>query len=62
MDISKKLLITTAIINVALIVICTVCMFVSKFAPAVLWLNAVMIVLILVSSILVWHFGKEFRK
>lgn len=62
MDISKKLLITTAIINFVLIAICVVCMFVTKFSNTVLWLNACMIVLVLVSSVLTWHFGKQFKK
>ena len=62
MDISRKLLITSAIINAVLIVICVICMFVTKFSHVILWLNACMIVLILISSILIWHFGKEFKK
>ena len=62
MDISKKLLIITAVINVVLIAICVVCMFVTKFSNTILWLNAIMIVLILVSSVLTWYFGKQFKK
>ena len=63
MDVSRKTLIATLIINIVLIAIALTCMIVTKFANvAILWLSVAMIVLVCVSSIMIWKYGKEFKK
>lgn len=62
MDISKKTLIATFIINVILIAIAVTCMIVTKFNNVVLWLSVAMIILVCISSIIIWRYGKEFKK
>ena len=63
MDVSRKTLIATFIINIVLIAIAVTCMIVTKFNNvAILWLSVAMIVLVCVSSIMIWKYGKEFRK
>ncbi len=62
MDITKKTLIATFIINIVLIAIAVTCMFVTDFKPAILWLSLVMIILVCISSIIIWRYGKEFKK
>ncbi len=63
MDVSKKTLIATLIINILLIAIALTCMIITKFAnTAILWLSVVMIILVCISSIIIWHYGKEFKK
>ncbi len=62
MDISRKTLIVTFIINIVLIAVCAVCSIVTKFNPTVLWLSLAVLVLVLASSIMIWFFGKEYRK
>ena len=62
MDITKKTLIATFIINIVLIAIAVTCMIVTKFNTAILWLSVVMIILVCVSSIIIWRYGKEFKK
>ena len=62
MDITKKTLIATFIINIVLIAIAVTCMIVTKFNTAILWLSVVMIILVCISSIIIWRYGKEFRK
>lgn len=62
MDITKKTLIATFIINIILIAIAVACMIITKFSTAILWLSVVMIVLVCISSIIIWHYGKEFKK
>ena len=63
MDVSRKTLIATFIINIVLIAIAVTCMIVTKFTNvAILWLSLAMIVLVCVSSIMIWKYGKEFKK
>ncbi len=62
MDISKKTLIATLIINIMLIAISVTCMIVTKFNNVVLWLSVAMIILVCISSIIIWRYGKEFKK
>ncbi len=63
MDVSRKTLIATFIINIVLIAIAVTCMIVTKFNNvAILWLSVAMIVLVCVSSIMIWKYGKEFKK
>ena len=62
MDISRKTLIAVFIINLLIIAIGVACVFVTKFNPTVLWLCVATFVLVIVSSVLIWHYGKEFRK
>ena len=63
MDVSRKTLIATLIINIVLIAIAVTCMIITKFANvAILWLSVAMIVLVCVSSIMIWKYGKEFKK
>ena len=62
MDITKKTLIATFIINIILIAIAVVCMIITKFNVAILWLSVVMIILVCISSIIIWRYGKEFKR
>jgi hypothetical protein len=62
MDITKKTLIATFIINIVLIAIAVACMIITKFNTAILWLSVVMIILVCLSSIIIWRYGKEFKK
>lgn len=61
MDISKKTLITTFIINILLIAISVTCMIVTKFNTVVLWLSVATVVLVCVSSFIIWKYAKEMR-
>lgn len=62
MDISRKTLIITFIINIVLIAIAVACMIITKFSSAILWLSIAMIILVCISSIIIWRYGKEFKK
>lgn len=62
MDITKKTLIATFIINIVLIAIAVTCMIITKFSVPILWLSLVMIILVCISSVIIWRYGKEFRK
>ena len=62
MEVSKKTLIITLIVNILLIGVCVACMLITDFNNVVLWLSAAVITLVLVSSILIWVYGKEYRK
>ncbi len=62
MDISKKALIITLIVDLLLLAIGVVCLFVTKFSTLALSLFVAIVVLILVSSILVWKYGKAYKK
>lgn len=62
MDISKKALIITLIVDLLLLAIGVVCLFVTKFSTLSLSLFVAIVVLILVSSILVWKYGKAYKK
>ena len=62
MDITKKTLIATFIINIVLIAIAVACMIITKFSTPILWLSLVMIILVCISSVIIWRYGKEFKK
>lgn len=62
MDISRKTLIVTLIVNIVLIAVCVACAIITKFNPTVLWLGLAVLVLVLASSIMIWIYGKEYRK
>ena len=62
MDITRKTLIITSIINLLIIAIGVACVLVTKFNTTVLWLCIATFVLVTISSIIVWRYGKEFRK
>ena len=62
MDITKRTLISTLIINLILIAIAVICMFVTHFNLVILWLSLAMIILVCISSVIIWHYGKEFKK
>ncbi len=62
MDISRKALIITLVIDVLLLAAGITCMCVLNFNVLSLGLFAGIAVCVLVSSILVWHYGKEFKK
>ena len=51
------------VILVVLIAIAVACMIITKFSNvAILWLSVAMVVLICISSVMIWRYGKEFRK
>lgn len=63
MDVSRKMLIATFIINIILIAIAVACMVITKFANvAILWLSVAMVVFICISSVIIWKYGKEYRR
>lgn len=62
MDISKKTLIITLIVDLILLAIGVACLFITKFSTLALSLFVGVVALILVSSILIWKYGKEFKK
>ncbi len=62
MDVSKKTLIITSIINLLIVAIGIACVVVTKFNTTVLWLSVATFALVVVSSIIIWRYGKEFRK
>ncbi len=62
MDISKKTLIATLIVDLILLAIGVTCLFVTKFNTLALVLFVAVVALILVSSILIWKYGKAYKK
>ena len=50
------------IVNLILIAIGVVCVFLTDFNTTVLWLAVAMTLMVLVSSVLIWRYGKEFRR
>lgn len=62
MEISKKALIITLIVDLLLLAIGVVCLFVTKFSTVALAMFSGVAVLILISSILVWKYGKAYKK
>ena len=62
MEISKKALITTLIIDLLLLAVGIVCLFVTKFATWSLIVFMAVVFMILVTSILIWKYGKAFKK
>ena len=62
MDISRKTLIVAAIINILLIAICAVCLIVTNWNPIVLWIALAILVVVLITSIMIYVMGKNFKK
>ena len=62
MDVSRRTLIITLIVNLLLIAVCVACILITKFNTVVLWLSVAVVALVLVSSVLIWVYGKEYRK
>lgn len=62
MDITRKTLIITSIINLLIIAIGVACVVVTKFNTTILWLCVATFILVTISSIIVWRYGKEFKK
>ena len=62
MDISRKALIITFIIDLLLIAVGVVCMVVLKFNTLSLALFLAISVMVLISSILIWKYGKNYKK
>ncbi len=62
MDISRKTLIIAMVIDIVLLAAGIVCMVLLNFNTLSLCLFAAIAVCILVTSILVWHYGKNFKK
>ena len=62
MDVSRKTLIITFIVNLLLIAVGVVCVYISKFNTTVLWLAAGMTLMVFVSSILIWRYAKEYTR
>lgn len=61
MEISKRALVITLIIDLLLLVIGVVCLFVTKFDTIALIIFVGIAVFILISSILIWKFGKNLK-
>lgn len=63
MDISKKTLIATLVINIILVAIALACMIITHFTNmAILWLSVAMVILVCISSIIIWRYAKELKK
>lgn len=62
MEISKKALISTVIIDLLLLVVGVICLFVTKFATWSLIVFMAVVFMVLVTSILVWKYGKAYKK
>ena len=62
MEISKKALIITVIIDLVLLAVGVVCLFATKFNPIAIGMFVAVTALVLVSSILVWKYGKDHKK
>ena len=62
MEISKKALIITMIVDLILLAVGVVCLIVTKFNPIAIGMFVGLTVLVLISSILVWKYGKDHKK
>jgi len=62
MDISRKTLIISVIINFILIAICATCLIITNWNPVVLWITLAILVFVLITSIMAYLMGKNFRK
>ena len=61
MDISRRTLLITFIINIILIVLSVACMIVTKFDTVVMWLSVATVVLVCISSFIIWKYAREMR-
>ena len=55
-------MIITLIVDLVLLAIGVACLFITKFSTLALSLFVGVVALILISSILIWKYGKEFKK
>lgn len=62
MDVSRRTLLITFIINILLIAISVTCMIVTKFNTTVLWLSVATVVLVLFSSYIIWRYARDMRR
>lgn len=62
MDVSRKTLIISAIINFVLIAICATCLIVTNWNPVVLWISLGVLVCVLITSIMTFIMGKNFKR
>lgn len=62
MEVSKKALIATLIVNILLIAAGVTCLFCLKFSVLSLGLFTAVSFLVLVSSVLIYSFGKSYQK
>lgn len=61
MEISKKALVVTFFINLLLMVIGILCVSILKFSIVSLGIFTAIAVLVFVSSVLIWHYGKDYK-
>ena len=61
MDISKKTLIVSIIINILLVVVCAVCLIITKFNSIVLWISIAVMICVVITSVIVYLASKKFR-
>ena len=62
MDISRKALIISVIINFVLMAICAVCLIITKWNPVVLWIALAVLFFVMLTSIIVYVAGKNYKK
>ncbi len=62
MDVSRKTLIISAIINAVIIAIALVCLIVTNWNPVTIWISLAIIVCVLITSVMIYIMGKNFRK
>lgn len=62
MDISRRTLLITFIVNILLIAISVTCMIVTNFNTTVLWLSVATVVLVLFSSYIIWRYARDMRR
>lgn len=61
MEISKKALVATFIINLLLVAVSVLCTIILKYSNVSLGIFTAISVLVLISSVLIWHYGKEYK-
>ena len=62
MDISRKTLIISVIVNVVLIIICAACLILTKFNPIVLGISLAVLFFVVLTSVMAFVMGKKFKK
>lgn len=62
MDVSRKTLIISVIVNIVLIAICATCLIITNWNPVVLWISLAVLVFVLITSIMAYFMGKNFKK
>ena len=61
MDISRKTLIVSIIINILLIIVSAICLILTKFNTVVLWISLALLVAVAVTSVFVYLASKKYR-